>query len=35
MIIGGVFDFHPKLRVGYLETQNSWVPGILSRIELD
>ena len=27
MIIGGVFEFHPKLRVGFLEAQNSWVPG--------
>lgn len=35
MVIGGVFEFHPKLRVGFLEAQNSWVPGILSRIEWD
>jgi uncharacterized protein len=35
MIIGGVFEFHPKLRVGFLEAQNSWVPGILTRIEWD
>ena len=34
-LIGGVFEFHPKLRVGYLEAQNSWVPGILTRIEWD
>ncbi|NIO08756.1 MAG: amidohydrolase family protein, partial [Deltaproteobacteria bacterium] len=34
-VIGGVFEFHPKLRVGYLEAQNSWVPGLLSRIEWD
>ena len=34
-IVGGVFEFHPKLRVGYLESQNSWVPGLLSRIEWD
>src|SRR2546422_7838417 len=27
MIIGGVFEFHPKLRVGFLEAQNSWAPG--------
>src|SRR2546426_9198858 len=33
MVIGGVFEFHPKLRVGFLEAQNSWVPGLLSRIE--
>lgn len=35
MMIGGVFEFHPKLRVGFLEAQNSWVPGLLSRIEWD
>ena len=35
LIIGGVFEFHPKLRVGFLEAQNSWVPGILTRIEWD
>jgi len=35
MIIGGVFEFHPKLRVGFLESQNSWVPGLLTRIEWD
>ena len=34
-IIGGVFEFHPKLRVGYLESQNSWAPGLLTRIEWD
>ena len=34
-IIGGVFEFHPRLRVGFLEAQNSWVPGLLSRIEWD
>ena len=35
MLIGGVFEFYPKLRVGFLEAQNSWVPGILTRIEWD
>src|SRR5438128_6423611 len=35
MIIGGVFEFHPRLRVGFLEAQNSWAPGVLSRIEWD
>ena len=35
MIIGGVFEFHPTLRVGFLEAQNSWVPGLLTRIEWD
>jgi predicted TIM-barrel fold metal-dependent hydrolase len=35
MVIGGVLEFHPKLRVAFLECQNSWVPGLLSRIEWD
>ena len=35
MLIGGIFEFYPKLRVGFLEAQNSWVPGILTRIEWD
>ena len=30
-----MFEFHPKLRVAFLECQNSWVPGLLSRIEWD
>ena len=34
-IVGGVFEFHPNLRVGYLEAQNSWVPGLLTRIGWD
>ena len=28
-------EFYPSLRVAFLETQNSWVPGILTRIEWD
>ena len=35
MLIAGVFEFYPTLRVGYLEAQNSWVPGTLTRIEWD
>jgi predicted TIM-barrel fold metal-dependent hydrolase len=35
LIVGGVFEFHPRLRVGFLEAQNSWAPGLLSRIEWD
>jgi len=35
MLVGGVFEFHPKIRVAFLEAQNSWVPGLLSRIEWD
>ena len=34
-LIGGVFEFHPNIRVAYLEAQNSWVPGILTRVEWD
>ncbi len=34
-IIGGVFEFHPNLRVAFLEAQNWWVPGLLTRIEWD
>lgn len=35
MMVGGIFEFQPKLRVGFLEARNSWVPGLLSRIEWD
>jgi predicted TIM-barrel fold metal-dependent hydrolase len=35
MLIGGVFEFHPNLRVAYLEAGSSWAPGLLSRIEWD
>ena len=35
LLVAGVFEFYPKLRVGFLEAQNSWVPGILTRIEWD
>ena len=35
MLIGGVFEFYPNLRVGFLEAQNSWAPGVLTRIEWD
>jgi uncharacterized protein len=34
-LIGGVYEFHPRLRVGFLEANNSWVPGLLTRIERD
>jgi predicted TIM-barrel fold metal-dependent hydrolase len=34
-LIGGVFEFYPRLRVGYLEAQSWWAPGLLSRIEWD
>jgi len=34
-LIAGVYEFHPRLRVGFLEANNSWVPGLLTRIEHD
>jgi len=34
-IVAGVFEFHPRLRVAFLEANNSWVPGLLTRIERD
>jgi hypothetical protein len=35
LIISGAFEFYPTLRVGFLEAQNSWAPGVLTRIEWD
>jgi uncharacterized protein len=34
-LVAGVYEFHPKLRIGFLEANNSWVPGLLTRIEHD
>ena len=34
-IAGGVFEAHPDLRVGYLEAQAAWAPGLLSRMQWD
>ena len=34
LILGGVFEFFPRLRAGFLEAQSWWVPGLLERIEL-
>src|SRR5581483_6709967 len=34
-LIGGVYEFHPRLRVGFLEANSSWVPGLLTRIHRD
>lgn len=34
-IAGGVFEAHPSLRVGYLEAQAGWAPGLLNRIQWD
>jgi predicted TIM-barrel fold metal-dependent hydrolase len=35
LIIGGVFEFHPSLKVCFLEAQSWWVPGLLGRMESD
>jgi len=33
MVIGGVFEFHPKLRVGFLEGGATWVPFFMDRLD--
>ncbi len=33
MIVNGVFERYPRLRVGYMEAGSSWVPSWLHRIE--
>jgi uncharacterized protein len=33
LLLGGIFEAHPKLRVGFLEAQGWWLPGILERAE--
>ena len=35
MMIGGVFEFHPRLKVAFLEAQSWWVPGVLGRMDWD
>ena len=35
LMLGGVLEFFPKLRVAFLEAQSWWVPGLLGRIEWD
>jgi predicted TIM-barrel fold metal-dependent hydrolase len=34
MILGGVFDRHPTLRVGFVETGVSWLGPLVERIEM-
>ena len=34
LILGGIFEFFPRLRAGFLEAQSWWVPGVLERIDL-
>jgi len=35
LMLGGIFEFFPRLRVAFLEAQSWWVPGLLGRIEWD
>ena len=35
LMLGGVFEFYPRLKVAFLEAQSWWVPGLLGRIEWD
>jgi uncharacterized protein len=35
LILGGVFEFHPRLKVCFLEAQSWWVAGLLGRMESD
>jgi predicted TIM-barrel fold metal-dependent hydrolase len=34
LVMGGIFEFYPKLRAGFLEAQSWWVPGLLERMDL-
>ena len=29
LMLGGIFEFYPRLRVAFLEAQSWWVPGLL------
>ena len=35
LMLGGIFEFYPPLKVAFLEAQSWWVPGLLGRIEWD
>src|SRR5262249_48153494 len=35
LMLGGIFEFYPRLRVAFLEAQSWWEPGLLGRIEWD
>jgi uncharacterized protein len=35
LMLGGIFEFYPRLKVAFLEAQSWWVPGLLGRIEWD
>ena len=35
LMLGGIFEFYPRLKVAFLEGQSWWVPGLLGRMEWD
>ena len=35
LMLGGILEFYPRLKVAFLEAQSWWVPGLLGRIEWD
>jgi len=35
LMLGGIFEFYPRLKVAFLEAQSWWVPGLLGRMEWD
>jgi predicted TIM-barrel fold metal-dependent hydrolase len=35
MMLGGIVEFYPRLKVAFLEAQSWWVPGLLGRMEWD
>ena len=35
LLLGGILETYPRLKVAFLEAQSWWVPGLLGRIEWD
>lgn len=35
LVLGGIFEFFPNLRVVFVEAQSWWAPGLVGRMELD
>ncbi len=35
LVLGGIFEFFPNLRVVFVEAQSWWAPGLIGRMELD
>jgi len=35
LMLGGILESYPRLKVAFLEAQSWWVPGLLGRIEWD